>query len=282
MRVIDSHVRLVDVTGGDWRAEQDAMLARHEGADRACSAADCVYAAHRDGLVDSFVHVSNTRVRALCLAEAGWVEQIAQLHDLDLVMIAGIDPGRPGSEIITDLDALATSESFRGVRLPFGAPAHLGFVDTLLGWLAERELVVEISPLAEQVPGWVRALERHPELVSVVGYDGWVIEPVPQVTEEWRRAFQIYADGNVDRWQVTLPNDGRRAQVASPVLQPWLEVAAEILGWERLMFASTLPLEGSATQYPEIVAAFDSMMGQVAADDRARFWGENAAAAYRM
>lgn len=281
MRIIDTHVRLVDISGGDWRAEQDAMLARHLDGGRECTSADCIYAAHRDGVVDSFVHVSSAKVRALCLAEAALVEQLARIHDLDLVMIAGIDPGRPGSEILADLDDLAASELFRGVRLPFGAPAQLAFVDALLEWLAERELVVEISPLAEQVPGWVRALERHPELVSVVGYDGWVIEPVEEVTDEWRRAFQIYADGNVDRWQVTLPNDGRVAH-ASPLLRPWLEAAAEILGWERLMFASTLPLESSAPQYPGIVESFESMLATVDAEDRARFWGENAAAAYRM
>ncbi|WP_300681894.1 amidohydrolase family protein [Nocardioides sp.] len=275
-------MRLVDVTGADWRTERELMLNRHRDGAVGCTGADCVYAAHRDGRVDSFVHVSKAKVRATCVEEAAWVEEIAQLHDLDLVMIAGIDPGRGGAEILADLEELGASESFRGVRMPLGVPAYLPFVDGLLEWLAERELVVEISPLAEQVAGWVKALERHPEIVSVVGYDGWVIEPRGAVTDEWRRAFSTYADGNVDRWQVTLPHDGRVAAVTWPKLQPWLETAAEILGWERLMFASTLPLETSAMQYPRLLAGIEEMLAGVSEEDRERFWSENAAAAYRM
>ncbi len=282
MLVIDTHVRLVEANRADWRAEQQQMLRTHLDSGEICGAADCSFAAHRFGGVDSFVHVSNAKIRESCVAEAALVEQIARLHDLDLVMIAGIDPRRDGREILADLDEFAGSESFRGVRLPLGVPAHLGFVDSLLGWLAERELVVEISPLAEQVPGWVSALERYPEIVSVVGYDGWVVEPNLPVSQEWCQAFRTYADGNVDRWQVTIPHDGRRVDTTWESARPWLEAGVEILGWDRLMFATTLSLESAAGQYSEILAGLGSLMDGVDEDDRAKFWGENAAAAYRM
>ncbi|MFS3129956.1 amidohydrolase family protein [Nocardioides sp. Bht2] len=282
MRIIDTHTRLVDVTGAQWRANREEILARHSEHAQQCTPAECGYAGHRDGAVDSFVHVSSTVERELCLAEVDWVERIARLHDLDLVMIAGVDPDRSGAEILADLEVFAGSESFRGVRLPLGMPSDLPFVENLLHWLAERSLVVEFSPTADQVPAWVTALEKHPHLVSVVGYDTWVIPPQARVEDDWRDAFRAYADGNVDAWQVTLPRDEQTAVVSPEIIRPWLELGVETLGWDRLMFASTLSLDTSATQYPTLIAEFEKLLDFAPEEDRAKFWSDNAAAAYRM
>lgn len=282
MRIIDTHTRLVNVTGAQWSVGRDEILARHAAHAQECTPAECGYAGHRDGAVDSFVHVSSTVERELCLAEAAWVERMARMHDLDLVMIAGVDPTRTGAEIRADLHVFAASESFRGVRLPLGMPSDLPFVADLLHWLAERSLVVEFSPTADQVPSWVRALEQHPHLVSVIGYDTWVITPGARVTDDWREAFRAYADGNVDAWQVTLPSDGTTAVVAPEIVRPWLELGVELLGWERLMFASTLSLDTSAALYPKLIADFEELIAFADPADRAKFWSENAAEAYRM
>ncbi len=282
MRIIDTHTRLADVTDAEWYSQRDEVLTRHASHARHDAPDDSGYSGHRDGVVDSFVHVSSTKVREMCLLEAEWVERIARRYDLDLVMVAGVDPGRSTAEVLADLDVLAASESFRGVRLPFGVAHDLPFVDGLLRWLAERSLVLELSPAAHQVPAWVRVLERYPRLVSVVGYDTWVVEPEGHVSEEWRQAFLAYAAGNVDAWQVTLPSDGRPAAVPRSIVLPWLEFAVDLLGWDRLMFASTLPLATSASQYPGLVAELDSLLSFGSADEREKFWGGNAAAAYRM
>lgn len=282
MRVIDTHVRLVDVSAAGWRAKRERMQMRHQQTGAACTTGSCAYAAHRSGGIDSFIHVSNASDRETGLAEAAWVEEIAALHDLDMVMIAGIDPLRPATEVLADLEVMAASESFRGVRLPMGAPSDLPVVLPLLSWLAGEGLVVEIAPQAAQLPGWVRALERFPDVVSVAAYDAWLADLVGGVTAEWREAFRVYAEGNVDRWQVTLPHDGHRMSATWEVLQPWLETGAEILGWDRLMFATTLALEDSAGQYSEIIEGFESLLNGVGEEDRAKFWAENAAQAYRM
>lgn len=282
MRIIDTHTRLVNVTGVQWNVGRGEILARHAAHAQECSPDECGYAGHRDGVVDSFVHVSSTVERDLCLAEVDWVERMARLHDLDLVMVAGVDPTRSGDEILGDLEVFAASESFRGVRLPVGMPSDLPFVPQLLNWLAERSLVVEFSPTAQQVPAWVRALEQHPHLVSVVGYDTWVITPDSTVSEEWREAFRAYADGNVDAWQVTLPSDGETAVVSPEIMRPWLELGVELLGWDRLMFASTLSLDTSAALYPKLIADFEELIAFASPEDRAKFWSENAAEAYRM
>ncbi|WP_436702229.1 amidohydrolase family protein [Nocardioides sp. BYT-33-1] len=282
MRVVDSHMHLIDVTAHDWypglsvwaESLQKPELYRDFSLEGYRAAAG-------DLVVDAFVHVSATTKPGAHLSEATWLDEVAEAHDLDFAVIGTVDPAGSVAEIRAELEAQAASPRFRGVRVLYGFDPDSPAAETVLGWLDERDLVFDLVINPEAMAPWLRRLERFPDLSLVLEHTGWPSSVDAAGRAAWQEAVRRFATATSAPCK--LSGLGMATlDVSEASLRPWLEFAIDQLGWERVMFGSNMPIETMGGSFAQLVASLRAVVGEASPADQARFWGENAAAAYRL
>ncbi|MDQ6522037.1 amidohydrolase family protein [Nocardioides sp. LHD-245] len=282
MRVVDSHMHLIDITAHDWYPGLSAWAEslQKPGLYRDFSLE--AYRAAAGGLtVDTFVHVSATTKPGAHLAEAAWLDEVAEAHDLDLAVIGTVDPAGSPDEIRAELESQAASPRFRGVRVLYGFDPDSPAADTVLGWLDERGLVFDLVINPDAMAAWLRRLERFPGLTVVLEHTGWPSSVDATGRAEWQEAVRTFASATSAPCK--LSGLGMATlDVSEGSLRPWLEFAVDQLGWDRVMFGSNMPIETMGGSFEQLLTTLRAVVGEASAADQARFWGENAVAAYRL
>lgn len=100
---------------------------------------------------------------------------------------------------------------------------------------------------------------------------GWKkdIEQLAAHANVWCKVSGLITEADWHRWQ---PADFR----------PYLDVVFEAFGPRRVMFGSDWPVCLVAGQYAQVVALVQQYLQGFSADEQRRFWGDNAAAFYRL
>ena len=198
----------------------------------------------------------------------GWVDLAGEACDEQLSEFAG-DRRFVGVRHIThdeaDDDWIVRDDVLRGLRalerrgMPFDLllrPRHLRHVPTLARRLPELPMVIDHlakPPIkAGRVDGWRQEFEaaaRYPNVHCKLS---------GMVTEADWRAWT--AEG----------------------LEPYVRIALDAFGPERLMFGSDWPVCTLAASYEQVVAALSDALGPIGAGERAAIFGGTAARFYRL
>lgn len=277
-RVIDAHAHWWSLSDRDWYPGLPAWAealppGAGDGFNRDFGVDDHRAAAPFE--VSGFVHVSAVTAPHTYLDELAWVSEQADAHGADVRIVGTVDPGSTADEIRRDLDRQAESDRFAGVRVLYGFEPDSAAVPTVLSWLAERGLVLDLVSHPAQADGWLRVLGEHTGLRVVLEHTGW--PESPEDLEAWRAAMGRFAGETEMACKVsglgmafmTLDTD---------TLRPWVEGAVEAFGPDRLLFGSNMPIETLGGSYADLVTTLTALVG--GPDEQPGFWGANAVAAY--
>ncbi|MEU9247921.1 amidohydrolase family protein [Streptomyces sp. NPDC048385] len=55
-----------------------------------------------------------------------------------------------------------------------------------------------------------------------------------------------------------------------------------MLGWDRVLFGSNMPIDRIGGTYTELIAALKAVTGEAAPEDQQKFWAGNAERLYRL
>jgi L-fuconolactonase len=219
------------------------------------------------------------------LEESRWVLGLAERHDFLAGVVGWVDlaseaceeqllemrrhPAFVGVRHIThdepDDDWVVRRDVLRGLKVlerhgvPFDLlfrPRHLRHVPTLARELPDLPMVIDhlAKPLIKKgrMEGWREDLEaaaRHPNVYCKLS--GMVTE----------------AD-----WTAWAPSD----------FVPYVRVALEAFGPERLMFGSDWPVSTLGASYEQVVSALRHSLGPISADERAQIFGGTAERFYGL
>ena len=281
MRTIDAHVHLINVTDHDWypglKAWGDAVGVPGLYAD--FSLAD--YRAGTEREVDGFVHVSATTKPRAYLDETAWVDRLADEHELDLAIIATVDPALGRDEMLADLEQQARSPRFRGLRILDGLEPESATADVVLGWLQERGLLFDLVATPDTMAAWLGVLERFPDLGVVLEHTGWPTATDDAGRAAWQEALRAFATSTPHLCK--LSGLGMTTMDLSEAsLRPWLEFAIDQLGWGRVAYGSNVPIETMAGSHQQLLATLEAVVGEAGRAEQAGFWGANAADTYGL
>jgi L-fuconolactonase len=217
-------------------------------------------------------------------AETDWLLELAAQSDFIAGVVGWADLTAPG--LGQTLDRLMLNPRFRGLRHqvqdePDDAWMLRDDVQRGLGELARRNLPYDLLLHPRHLPLVPQVAERQPELRMVIDH----------------LAKPLIAQGRLEPWATDL----RRAALCPKVycklsgmpteagagwtdanLMPYVRVAVEAFGYERLMFGSDWPvclLEGG---YERVIGALRGALGPLSADDETRIFAGNAREFYGL
>jgi predicted TIM-barrel fold metal-dependent hydrolase len=281
--IVDAHVHLWDTQAHPWYpglqvfAEQAAspwLLDRHLFVD---------YADHQPEVeLAGLVHVSASTAPHAYLEEARWLEQELGTAPVPAVTIGTVDPLLPAREIVAHLEQQAASERFRGARVYGGLEPDSPATPVLLDWLDERGLVFDLVATPGSLPAWVELLGRRPGLAVVLEHLGTPHDASAEGIATWRETMHVTAEST--HWSCKFSGLGMvLPEVTAETVTPWLEGAVEAWGWQRLMFGSNMPIDSIRVRHADLLGAIVPLVSAAAApEEAARFFADNARAAYRL
>lgn len=256
MRVVDSHLHLWDpsVLTYPWlTGELDARFAAEElAAETAADVAEQVA-----------VFVQADPVEEQTMDEVRWVDSLARAAGV-VGIVAGARLDR-GPALGQHLDALSEFERVVGVRhLLQGEPDGFARTGAFLAGareLARRGLTFDACVRSHQIPDVTALADAVPDLPVVLDHlgkpaIGTVSTPLLPSTEWVRDLRELAAHPQVHIKLSGLPAEADGV-VDGGQVQPFLDVAAEVFGEDRLMWGSDWPVSsvrGSGASGPRYVS----------------------------
>ena len=218
------------------------------------------------------------------IAETHWLLELADRHPF----IAGV-VGWVNLKGDTDrqLDELAKHPRFKGVR-------HLVESEPDDAWLTQPEVLHGLRALAAKgmtydllvhtrhLPYARRVVEQCPELNFVIDHlakppiaggqtDAWIDEltKIAKLPNVWCKLSGLVTEAD---WQNWSPQD----------LKPFVEVALECFGPQRLMFGSDWPVCLLAAEYDRVLDSMQMLLSELSEDERKLIFAGNAMDFYRL
>ncbi|MCM3869304.1 MAG: amidohydrolase family protein [Pyrinomonadaceae bacterium] len=219
------------------------------------------------------------------LAESYWLLNLAERHPFIAGVVGWVDLKHP--EMEQELEVLTANPKFKGVR-------HLVESEPADDWLVQPSVLQGLQVLEKhRVPYDLLVHTRHlnhvktvaeacPNLRLVVDH---MAKP-PIASEEianWASALKEVATyPNISCKLSGLVTEANWTSWTAEDLRPYIERALELFGSNRLMFGSDWPVCLLASSYPKVLESFQSVLADLAEEDRNRIFGENATEFYRL
>jgi len=218
------------------------------------------------------------------VAETRWLLELANRHSFIAGVVGWVDLK---SDTDRELDELTKHPRFKGVRhLVESEPddAWLAQPDVLRGLraLAGKRMTYDLLVHTRHLPYARRVVERCPELNFVIDHlakppiaggqtDAWKDEltKIAKLPNVWCKLSGLVTEADWHNWS---PQD----------LKPFVEVALECFGPQRLMFGSDWPVCLLAAEYDRVVDAMQMLLSDLSEDERKLIFAENAIAFYRL
>jgi L-fuconolactonase len=169
-----------------------------------------------------------------------------------------------------------------GVRLPIHRRAadwtDLEGLDTLLGGLEQRGLVLELLLRPDQIPVIHELAAAHPRLDIVLCHLGL---STAESRPEWRTALKMLTSrSNVSAKVSGLFSPQGTAADADSRARDAIAQAADALGPDRLMFGSDWPMSTRAGTYADVVERTALILPALTSEESAAIWRETAERIY--
>jgi len=228
---------------------------------------------------------------------------LARSHPLVAAVVGWADlTAAEVAAALDDLRSLPGGEYLAGVRHPLLTEPDGDWLDRPdvrrgLTALAAAGLSFDLVLQPSQLPGAVRAAASLPELTFVLDHLGNVdVETGPDLDESWAAPFRHLAalPNTVCKLSGILSVPGRRPSpaqfLAGPKaprpavdhLRPYVDLALESFGPERLMFGSDWPVCTLSASYAAVVAAAAELTRDLSGPEQAAIWDGTARSVYRI
>ena len=219
------------------------------------------------------------------VAESRWLLGLANATGFIAGVVGWVDLMSP--DINTQLDELCADRKFKGVRHLVESepnddwlvqPAVLSGLKQLSARGISYDLLVHTRHL-KHVP---RVAESCPELALVI--DHLAKPPVARnEIKEWSQALQPLASySNINCKLSGLVTEANWTSWKTEDLRPFVDLALEYFGPDRLMFGSDYPVCLLAASYDRVLDSFQEILTSVSDADRDKIFSQNAAKFYRL
>ena len=148
--------------------------------------------------------------------------------------------------------------------------------------LARHRFTYDLLVYHDQLPAAIQFMEKFPDQAFILDHLG---KPAIKAGEikKWKENIRIMAQHPRTFCKLSgLATEADWKKWRYEDLSPYLEIAGEYFGVERLCFGSDWPVCLVAGKYGEISGILTRFLEQVAPDDREKVWGNNAANFYQL
>jgi L-fuconolactonase len=185
------------------------------------------------------------------------------------------------------IEQLSSQPALKGVRHWMGAPSDCSFMTQQalhdgVSLLERAGLTYDLMLWPLQLPAAAAFVDRHPRQRFVVDH---FAKPfiVSGALEPWSRDLRALARRpNVYCKLSGLTTEADHERWTLETLRPYVDVALEAFGPQRLMFGSDWPVCTLATPYQRWVDTVEALLLGLSAGERERVWSGTAVEAYRL
>ena len=217
------------------------------------------------------------------VAESRWLLELANTNDFIAGVVGWVDLTNPE----TQLDELCSDPRFKGVRHLVESepdddwliqPAVLAGLKQLSARGLSYDLLVHTRHL-KHIP---RVAETCPDLSLVI--DHLAKPPIARnEIKEWSQAFRPLARySNLYCKLSGLVTEANWSLWKTDDLRPFVDVALESFGADRMMFGSDYPVCLLAASYDRVLDSFQEILQSLSEADRDRIFTQNAEKFYRL
>lgn len=293
LEIVDAHHHLWDLSMSyPWLQETAGELTVH-GDDSAI---------RKDYPVQDFLHdaaplqlTASVHIDAGAgdpVAEATWLQQVADQHGFPQAIVAGLP--LDGPTLAADLETVGSLPNLRGIRhiLNWHPDPGLSYTDRpdiitdpvwLKGFarLADHELSFDLQVYPEQLADGARLAADHPQTTIILNHAGMPMDRDADSHAVWRDGLRLLA---------AQPNTAAKISGLGMTDHHWtvesirpivLEVI-EAFGPERAMFGSNFPVDSLYSGYRELYAAYDAITADFTDAERRLLFADTARRVYRI
>ena len=219
------------------------------------------------------------------VAESRWLLDLANANSFIAGVVGWVD--LMSSDINAELDELCLDPKFKGVRHLVESepdddwlvrPAVLAGLRQLSARGLSYDLLVHTRHL-KHIP---RVTESCPDLSLVI--DHLAKPPIARnEIKEWSRAFQPVARySNISCKLSGLVTEANWNSWQADDLRPYVDIALESFGADRMMFGSDYPVCLLAASYDRVLDSFQEILKGLSDADRDKIFSQNAEKFYRL
>jgi L-fuconolactonase len=219
------------------------------------------------------------------LEESRWLLELAERHAVVMGVVGWVDLRSP--ELEEQLTPLATHPRFVGVRHVVQDEPDDRFLvrqDFLRGMrvLEPFRLVYDLLVFPRQLPAAIELAQQCAHQVFVL--DHLAKPPIREgIVCPWREhVHELARSPNVSCKVSGLVTESRWQDWERDDFRPYLDVVFEAFGPDRVLFGSDWPVCLLAASYPQVCDLVEAYTRPFKAEDRAKFFGGNAARIYRL
>jgi len=217
------------------------------------------------------------------VAESKWLLELANANDFIAGVVGWVDLLNPDSQ----LDELCADPKFKGVRHLVESepdddwlirPAVLAGLQKLSARGLSYDLLVHTRHL-KHIP---RVAESCPDLALVI--DHLAKPPIARnAIQEWSQAFKsLDRYSNISCKLSGLVTEANWSLWRTDDLRPYVNVALESFGVDRMMFGSDYPVCLLAASYDRVLDSFQEILKSLSDADRDKIFSQNAEQFYRL
>lgn len=296
LRIVDAHVHLWDLSRARYAWLQDDPLPNNPAGDMSSIA-------HRDYLlrdyladtvgwrIDKIVHVEAGLPVGGQLAEADWLQSLAEATGYPEAIVAGADLLDPNLDAL--LEAYGDRPNVKGVRQivcwhkdPLKTYTDR---DRLLdpAWVAglaklgPRGLSFDLQLYPSQMATAAAIAARLPNVPMIVNHAGLPTDRDEDGMALWRAGLRLLAAQ--PHVSIKISGLGITDRAWTPeTLRPIVLECIDAFGTKRAMFASDFPVESVHGRFGDFYSAFNAITADFSADERDALFAANAEATYRI
>ena len=219
------------------------------------------------------------------IAESRWLLDLADENNFIAGVVGWVDLVSPDVE--AQLVELTTYPKFKGVRHLVESEAHDDWliqpaVLSGLRRLSTHGLSYDLLVHTRHLKHVSLVAESCPELALVIDH---LAKPsiAKNEIDEWSEGFKPLASyPNIHCKLSGLVTEANWNSWQTDDLRPFVEIALESFGPERLMFGSDYPVCLLASTYDRVLASFQEILSNLGDDEREKVFSRNAARFYRV
>lgn len=226
------------------------------------------------------------------LAEALWLQEMADEHGFPHAIVASARLQEPGAEAA--LEALSAISNVRGVRqilnrhidpaAPYD-PQHELMEER--AWsrsfarLATLGMSFDLQVYPSQLARAARLASDHPSTLVILNHAGMPPQRDSETLAQWRSGLKLLAAQPNTAAKISgIGMTDNHWSVAS--MRPIVLGVIDAFGADRSMFASNFPVDKRWSTYSAIYESFDEITSDFTRDERAGLFAGNARRFYRM
>ena len=236
--------------------------------------------------VESMVFVQCDAEFSAFRQEASWVAELAKVEPRIAALVAWA-PLEKGGAVRADLAALKQHALLRGIRRILQSEPDLefclrpAFMDGVRA-LREFDLSFDICIDHRHLANILTFVERIPGVPMILDHiakpdiKGGRLQP-------WERQMRELARFEHVSCKISgVATEADHQHWTREQLKPYIEIALDAFGFNRVMFGGDWPVSTLAIRYAQWIEVLDEVLHGVGKADQRKFWHDNAARIYRI